>query len=208
MMLNLNEGNHNRNTNTLIDLVNDINPSVMINLPVGLVLFHVQKGYFSGSGVFFNKQTGTKISRFAVGTGTKGTYYVAYAPETALAEVFKDAYLEAEDLDRYFMATVSPVRSLKIVHMGYLARELGIDVTALMNESYATTQKIAAEVSHYADGLWYISRKLGEPCLAFWHECTDGAGLFITRDVVALSRFHYQNIDAESMLDRLNIKVM
>lgn len=207
-MLDFKEGSLNHNIIILRKIAKNNEQPIMIDVPAGSVLFHIQHDYHSGNGVFFNKRAGAQLSRFALATGVKGTYYVAYEPQTALAEIFKDPYLEVEDLDRYYMATISPVRSLRVVHYGYIARHMGVDVTALMGESYAQTQKIADEISSYADGLWYISRKLGEPCLALWHENSDGAGMLMTREVVALSRFRYQGIDAESMLDRLQIKVM
>lgn len=95
--------------------------------------------------------------------------YVADSPHTGCSEFFQDEeFIDRSDFDTNCMAEIMPDRPLKVFDLTRLAPHLGVPVGDLMEPktTYPFTQELAKEMAQHADGVEYLSRLTGKPCLA------------------------------------------
>ena len=62
------------------------------------------------------------------------------------------------------------------------------------------TQELAKEMAHHADGVEYLSRRTGKPCLAIWSDKEDGDGILLTASVTPLSQYEHRGRTARQIL--------
>lgn len=182
---------------------------VTFTLPVGPEYFKVQDGEYGGNGVFFNQKSQT---RFSLMDKSKGVIYLALTPETALKEVFQEEkVIDKSDLEVNYIAQLKAGRELVLFDEGPLAQQLGVAVGDLLGPKavYPYTQLLAQALSPHADGIQYLSRHTGKPCIVLWSDFTDGNGCLETISVTSLSNYHHGGKSTKEILKfDLNILVM
>lgn len=171
--------------------------------------YKLQAGSFDGNGVWFAQNT---VNRFSLSDHAKGVMYMADSPHTACKEVFQtEKFIGQSDLTTHCMAEIKTSRQLRVFDETSLAPHLGIAVGDLMGPKavYPFTQQLAKELSKHADGLEYLSRHTGKPCVVLWSDQTDGNGMVETVSVTTLAEYEFRGITAKKILkSQLNIRVL
>lgn len=171
--------------------------------------YKLQAESFDGIGVWFAHNT---TNRFSLPDHAKGVMYIADSPHTACKEVFQtEKFIGQSDLTTHCMAEIKTSRQLRVFEETSLAPHLRIAVGDLMGPKsvYPFTQQLAKELSKHADGLEYLSRHTGKPCVVLWSDQTDGNGMVETVSVTSLGEYEYRGITAKKILkSQLNIRVV
>jgi hypothetical protein len=91
---------------------------------------------------------------------------------------------------------------LKVFDLRRLAPHLGLPVGDLMapKASYPFTQELAKEMAQHADGVEYLYRHTGKPCLAIWSDKEDGDGILSTVSVTPLNQYEHRGRTARQIL--------
>jgi len=170
--------------------------------------YRLQEGDHGGNSVFFNLNG--KDFRYSLDDGVNGSMYLAYAPDTAMKEVFQNKKgLRESDLDRYVMGIVAIEKDIHVLDVGRLVKGGQLTLNDVTTSTRAVTQKLAKKV-HSAgfDGMEFPSNVTGDPCLVVWHNVPDGTGMATTKSQTILSDFKYQDKEAADILvDDLGIPV-
>lgn len=92
------------------------------------------------------------------------------------------------------MAEITTERPLKVFDLTRLGPHLRQPVGDLMapKATYPLTQELATEMAQHADGVEYLSRHTGKPCLALWSDKVDGDGILPTASVTPLSQYEHR----------------
>lgn len=162
--------------------------------------FKVQDQCHDRNGVYFNPRSN---NRFSLSDQSKWPMYMADSPHTACSEFFQDEeFIDRSDFDTNCMAEITPERPLKVFDLTRLAPHLGVPVGDLMapKATYPFTQELAKEMAQYADGVEYLSRHTGKPCLAIWSDKEDGDGILSTASVTPLSQYEHRGRTARQIL--------
>ena len=171
--------------------------------------YKVQDQYHGGNGIYFNIDA---KNRFSLTSKSKGVMYLATTPHTALKEYYQDyEFIDTEeDLDLNCMAEIQAARTIKIIDLAALAPLLKTALGDLMGPRtvYADTQLLAEVLSNYADGMEYLSRHTGKPCIALWSGTADGNGMLKNLSVTPLTEYRHNGMSAKQILkSQLNYKV-
>lgn len=171
--------------------------------------YKVQVESFGENGIYFNS---ISENRFSIRNKTKGVMYLATTPHTALKEYYQDeAFVDTEDFEKNCMAVIQAARKIKVIDLAALAPLLNIPVGDLMGPKvvYGETQLLAEVLSGYADGMEYLSRHTGKPCIALWSDAVDGNGMLKNSSVTPLSQYSHNGKSAEQILkSQLNIRIL
>jgi hypothetical protein len=171
--------------------------------------YKVQDEYYGGNGTFFNSKA---VNRFSLKDKSKGVMYVAMTPHTALKEVFKDdEVIGKQDFNENCMAIIQAEREIKLFDLTALAPLLKIPVGDLMGPEtvYEDTQFLAQVLSEFADGIEYLSRHTGKPCIALWSGYEDGGEMLKTVSVTPLCDYSHDGKSCKQILkSQLGIHVM
>lgn len=203
------EGNLSERISQLI--ADEINGDLQITkiIAANSGYFKLQASSFDGNGVWFAQGT---TNRFSISDHSKGVMYMADSPHTACKEVFqKEKFIAQSDFTTHCMAEIKTLRQLRIFEETALAPHLDIAVGDLMGPKavYSFTQQLAKELSKHADGLEYLSRYTGKPCVVLWSEQTDGNGMVETVSVTSLAEYKYRGTKAKEILrSQLNIRIV
>ncbi|EFH3930432.1 RES domain-containing protein [Escherichia coli] len=183
-------------TEDLHDVVEQILAGVEISdseifkeLTIETDFYKVQDQYYGGNGVHFNSNSDT---RFSLRSKTKGVLYLATTAFTGLKEFYQDApFIDTNDLEENCMAVIQAARTIKIIDLAALAPHLKTALGDLMGPKavYADTQYLSEVLSNYADGMEYLSRHTGKPCIALWSDAVDGNGMLKNISVTPLNQF-------------------
>lgn len=178
-------------------------------MATGYDLYKVQNQIYGGNGVHFNVSSET---RFSLSSKSKGVMYLATTPHTGLKEFYQDAqFIGTEDLEANCMAVIQATRTIKIIDLAALAPLLKIPVDDLRGAKtvYADTQLLAEVLSQYADGMEYLSRHTGKPCIALWSDSVDGKGMLTSSSGTPLTAYCHNGHSAQTILkSQLNIYVI
>lgn len=178
-------------------------------LPSEPSYFKVQDGEYNGNGAYFNFDS---VTRFSLLDKSKGAIYFSQTLPTSLKEIFQnEGVIDTKDLHKNFIAVLKPTRELRLFDEKQLAPWLGIKVGDLMGPKavYEETQFLAQVLSPYADGMQYLSRHTGEPCIVLWSDLVDGGGCLETVSVTSLAHFQLGGKTIKEILKfHLNILVM
>lgn len=169
-------------------------------IPEGSGYFKIQDQYHDGNGVYFNPHSD---NRFSLSDKSKWPMYMADSPHTACSEFFQDEeFIDRSDFETNCMAEITTERPLKVFDLKRLAPHLGLPIGDLMapKATYPLTQQLAMEMSQHADGVEYLSRHSGSPCLAIWSNQEGGDGLLSTASVTTLSQYEHQGKSARQIL--------
>lgn len=171
--------------------------------------YKVQDQYHGGNGINFNFKA---ANRFSLTSKSKGVMYLATTPHTGLKEFYQEyEFIDTEDdLCINCMAVIQAARTIKIVDLAALAPLLKTALGDLMGPQtvYADTQKLADVLSKYADGMEYLSRHTGKPCIALWSDAVDGNGMLKNHSVTPLIEYTHNGMSAQQMLkSQLNYKI-
>lgn len=171
--------------------------------------YKVQDQYHGGNGIYFNIDA---KNRFSLTSKSKGVMYLATTPHTALKEYYQDyVFIDTEeDLELNCMAEIQAARTIKIIDLAALAPLLKTALGDLMGPRtvYADTQLLAEVLSNYADGMEYLSRHTGKPCIALWSGSADGNGILKNLSVTPLAEYRHNGMSAKQILkSQLNYKV-
>lgn len=169
-------------------------------IPVGIAYYKVQDQYHDGNGVYFNPRSD---NRFSLSDKSKWPMYVADSPHTACSEFFQDEeFIDRSDFETNCMAEVTTEQPLKVFDLTRLAPHLGLPVGDLMapKATYPLTQELAKEMAQHADGVEYLSRYSGKPCLAIWSDKEDGNDILSTASVTPLSQYEHRGRTARHIL--------
>lgn len=168
--------------------------------------YKVQDQYYGGNGIHFNFSSET---RFSLRNKTKGVMYLATTAFTGLKEFYQDApFIETDDLEQNCMAVIQAARTIKIIDLAALAPHLKTPLGYLMGSKavYGDTQWLAEVLSHYADGIEYLSQHTGKTCIALWSDTVDGNGMLKNISVTPLSQFSINGKSTQAILkSRLGI---
>ncbi|WNJ82223.1 RES family NAD+ phosphorylase (plasmid) [Cedecea neteri] len=171
--------------------------------------YKVQVESFGGNGIYFNSAV---ENRFSLRGKTKGVMYLATTPHTGLKEYYQDEpFVTAADLSTNCMAVLQATRKIKVIDLSVLAPLLKIPLGDLMGPKtvYGETQLLAEELSGYADGMEYLSRHTGKPCLALWSDAVDGNGMLKNLSVIPLSQYNHNGETAQQILkSQLDIHIL
>ena len=182
---------------------------VTFTLPTEVAYFKVQDGEYNGNGVHFNKKSQT---RFSLLDKSMGVIYFSPTLPTSLKEIFQnEEIIDTMDLHKNFIAVLKPTRELRLFDEKQLAPWLGIKVGDLMGSKavYEETQYLTQILSPYADGMQYLSRHTGEPCIVLWSDLVDGGGCLETVSVTSLAQYQYDQKSIKEILKfHLNILVL
>lgn len=187
--------------NTYCQIVNE--------MVVDTAFYKVQDQYHGGNGIYFNIDA---KNRFSLTSKSKGVMYLATMPHTALKEYYQDyEFIDTEeDLELNCMAEIQAARTIKIIDLAALAPLLKTALGDLMGPRtvYADTQLLAEVLSNYADGMEYLSRHTGKPCIALWSGSADGNGILKNLSVTPLAEYRHNGMSAKQILkSQLNYKV-
>lgn len=171
--------------------------------------YKVQDQYHGGNGINFNFKA---ENRFSLASKSKGVMYLATTPHTGLKEYYQDyEFIDTEeDLELNCMAEIQAARTIKIIDLADLALLLKTALGDLMGPKavYADTQLLAEVLSNYADGMEYLSRYTGKPCIALWSDAADGNGMLKNISVTPLTEYSHNGISAKQILkSKLNYNV-
>ena len=162
--------------------------------------FKVQDQYYGGNGIYFNSESET---RFSLRNKSKGVMYLATTAFTGLKEFYQDAeFVEKYDLDNNCMAVIQAARTIKIIDLAALAPHLKTPLGYLMSSKavYGDTQWLAEVLSHYADGIEYLSQHTGKTCIALWSHTVGGNGMLKNISVTPLSKFSHNGKSTQAIL--------
>lgn len=162
--------------------------------------FKVQDQYYGGNGIYFNSESET---RFSLRNKSKGVMYSATTAFTGLKEFYQDAeFVEKYDLDNNCMAVIQAARTIKIIDLAALAPHLKTPLGYLMSSKavYGDTQWLAEVLSHYADGIEYLSQHTGKTCIALWSDTVGGNGMLKNISVTPLSKFSHNGKSTQAIL--------
>lgn len=59
---------------------------------------------------------------------------------------------------------------------------------------------LAEVLSNYADGMEYLSRHTGKPCIVLWSSAVDGNGILKNLSVTPLSQYNHNGRNAQKIL--------
>ncbi|KUQ84834.1 MULTISPECIES: RES domain-containing protein [Enterobacter cloacae complex] len=169
-------------------------------LTIGPDFYKVQDQYYGGNGIYFNSESET---RFSLRNKSKGVMYLATTAYTGLKEFYQDApFVEKDDLDKNCMAVIQAARTIKIIDLAALAPHLKTPLGYLMSSKavYGDTQWLAEVLSHYADGIEYLSQHTGKTCIALWSDTVDGNGMLKNISVTPLSKFSHNGKSTQAIL--------
>ncbi|WPS59303.1 RES family NAD+ phosphorylase (plasmid) [Aeromonas dhakensis] len=194
------EGNLNEKIKDIVSLEGNGEIVVSKTIKVGSTFFKMQDKYYDGNGVFFNQ---TSENRFSLSDKSKGPQYLADSPHTACHELYQEEkFIDHSDFETNCMAVLKVERDLRVFDETRLAPHLGIAVGDLMGPkaAYPFTQELAKELSQHADGLEYLSRHTGKPCVVLWSDQIDGQGMLSTESVTPLKDFSHEGQTAKDIL--------
>ncbi|EGT0669068.1 RES family NAD+ phosphorylase (plasmid) [Citrobacter freundii] len=182
---------------------------IVKEMAVDTVFYKVQDQYHGGNGINFNLKAN---NRFSLISKSKGVMYLATTPHTGLKEYYQEyEFIDIEeDLELNCMAEIQAARTIKIIDLAVLAPLLKVALGDLMGPKavYEDTQLLAEVLSNYADGMEYLSRHTGKPCIALWSDAVDGNGMLENLSVKPLSEYSYNGMSAELILKyQLNYKI-
>lgn len=171
--------------------------------------YKVQDKYHGGNGINFNLKAN---NRFSLISKSKGVMYLATTPHTGLKEFYQEYdFIDTEDdLEINCMAEIQAARTIKIIDLAALAPLLKTPLGDLMGPKavYADTALLAEVLSNYADGMEYLSRHTGKPCIVLWSDAVDGNGMLKNLSVTPLAEYSQNGMSAEKILkSQLNYKV-
>ncbi|MDX6917791.1 RES domain-containing protein [Pectobacterium carotovorum] len=173
------------------------------------VYYKLQAESFGGNGVYFNPDSN---NRFSLSDNSKSPMYMANSPHTSCHEFYQEEkFIDQSDFTTNCMAEIRVERPLRVFDERLLAPLLGVAVGDLMGPKtvYADTQQLAKELSQHADGLTYLSRHTGFPCVVLWSEDVTGAGMVSTDSVTPLSEYtHNGKTGKEILKSQLGILVV
>ena len=179
------------------------------DMAVDTVFYKVQDQYHGGNGIHFNVNA---KNRFSLISKSKGVMYLATTPDTGLKEYYQDyEFIDMEgDLELNCMAEIQAARTIKIIDLAVLAPLLKVALGDLMGSRavYPDTQLLAEVLSNYADGMEYLSRHTGKPCIVLWSDAVDGNGMLENLSVTPLSEYSHNGMSAEHILKyQLNYQI-
>lgn len=182
---------------------------IVKDMVVDTDFYKVQDQYHGGNGINFNFKA---ANRFSLASKSKGVMYLATTPHTGLKEFYQEyKFIDTEDdLSINCMAVIQAARTIKIVDLAALAPLLKTALGDLMGPQtvYADTQKLADVLSKYADGMEYLSRHTGKPCIALWSDAVDGNGMLKNHSVTPLTEYTHNGMSAQQILkSQLNYKI-
>lgn len=169
-------------------------------MATGYDFYKVQDQFYAGNGIHFNFSSET---RFSLSSKSKGVMYLATTPHTGLKEFYQDApFVDTEDFEVNCMAVIQAARTIKIIDLAALAPLLNIPVGDLMGAKtvYADTQLLAEVLSQYADGMEYLSRHTGKPCIVLWSDIVDGNGMLKNSSVTSLADYSHNGHSAQTIM--------
>ena len=183
---------------------------IVKEMAVDTDFYKVQDQYHGGNGINFNFKAN---NRFSLISKSKGVMYLATMPHTGLKEYYQDyEFIDKEDdLVGNCMAEIQAARTIKIIDLAALAPLLKTALGDLMGPKtvYADTQLLAEVLSNYADGMEYLSRHTGKPCIALWSDAVDGNGMLKNLSVTPLTEYCHNGMSAEQILkSQLNYLVI
>jgi hypothetical protein len=110
--------------------------------------------------------------------------------------------VETEDLEKNCMAVIQAARTIKIIDLAALAPHLKTPLGYLMGSKavYEDTQWLAEVLSHYADGIEYLSQHTGKTCIALWSDTVDGNGMLKNISVTPLIQFSLNGQSTQAIL--------
>lgn len=170
------------------------------NITIGHDFYKVQDQYYCGNGIHFNSKSET---RFSLRNKSKGVMYLATTAFTGLKEFYQDApFVQTDELESNCMAVIQAASTIKIIDLAALAPHLKTPLGHLMGSKavYEDTQLLAEVLSHYADGMEYLSQHTGKPCVALWSDAVDGNGMLKNISVTPLSQFSLNGKSTQTIL--------
>lgn len=207
-MSSLFEGNLNDKITEIVAAATTGEIQVISELEQDSVWYKLQAESFGNNGVFFNPESN---NRFSLSDGSKSPMYMADSPHTACNEFYQEEkFIDRDDFNNNCMAEIRIEQPLRVFDEKKLAPHLGVAVGDLMGPkaAYDFTQELAKELSHHADGLVYLSRHTGDPCLVLWSDSVDGNGLVSTVSVTRLCDYSHEGTSAKEILkSQLGIRV-
>nr|WP_318379126.1 RES family NAD+ phosphorylase [uncultured Enterobacter sp.] len=183
---------------------------IVKDMAVDTVFYKVQDQYHGGNGINFNFKAN---NRFSLISKSKGVMYLATTAHTGLKEYYQGyEFIDMEgDLECNCMAEIQAARTIKIIDLAVLAPLLKIALGDLMGPVavYPDTQLLAEVLSNYADGMEYLSRHTGKPCIALWSDAVDGNGMLESLSVTPLAEYSHNGMSAEHILKyQLNYQII
>lgn len=169
-------------------------------ISVGAGYYKLQDQHYGGNGVFFNPNSENRFSLF---DKSKWPIYLAESPHTAFSEFYQDEeFIDYSDFTTNCMVEISVQKPLKVFDETRLAPHLRISVGDLMGPRsvYIFTQKLSKVLAEHADGLEYLSRHNGQPCVVLWSDKLDGGGILLTTSVTRLNQYEHQGKTARQIL--------
>lgn len=169
-------------------------------IAAGAGYYKLQDQYYGGKGVFFNPNS---ENRFSLPDKSKWPMYLAESPHTACSEFYQnEEFIDRSDFTTNCMVEISVQKPLKVFDETRLAPHLRISVGDLMGPRsvYIFTQKLSKALADHADGLEYLSRHNGQPCVVLWSDKLDGGGILLTTSVTRLSKYEHQGKTARQIL--------
>lgn len=167
----------------------------------GTVYYKLQAQEYGGKGVYYNPDSNT---RFSLSDRSKGVQYLAESPHTACQEFYQqEKFIGYNDYITNCMAEIRVMRHVCVFDETLLAPHLGIAVGDLMapkKTAYAYTQRLATALASYADGLEYLPRYTGKPCVVLWSNCVEGNGTLSTDSVIPLCHYKQNGRTAKEIL--------
>lgn len=202
------EGDLHDRIKKIMDLEDQGDIQVTKVIPEGTGYYKLQDEYHDGNGVFFNPNSN---NRFSLSDKSKGPMYLADSPHTACSEFFQDEeFIDRSDFEVNCMAEITTKKPLKVFDETRLAPHLNLAVGDLMGTKavYPFTQELAKELSQHADGLEYLSRHTGKPCVVLWSDKVDGDDIVSTESVTPLHQYKHQGKTAKQILkSECNLKI-
>lgn len=176
----------------------------------GTVYYKLQAQEYGGNGVYYNTDSNT---RFSLSDRSRGVQYLAASPHTACQEFYQqEKFIGQNDYITNCMAEIRVMHHLRVFDETLLAPHLGIAVGDLMapkKTAYAYTQRLATALASYADGLEYLSRYTGKPCIVLWSDRVEGNGALSTDSVIPLCHYKHNGRTAKHILKyQLGIRIV
>lgn len=202
------EGDLREKVNNLMDLEKEGEIQVTKVIEAGNTYYKMQDSYYDGNGVFFNQKS---ENRFSLSDKSKGPQYLAESPHTACHEFYQEEeFIDRSDFETNCMAEIKVERDLRVFDETMLAPHLKIAVGDLMGPktAYPVTQRLATELSQHADGLEYLSRHTGKPCVVLWSDHENGDGILSTLTVTPLKDYSHNGKTGKNILkSQCNIQI-
>ncbi|GEM_PF-5202781 len=176
----------------------------------GAIYYKLQAQEYGGNGVYYNPDSNT---RFSLSDCSRGVQYLAASPHTACQEFYQqEKFIGYNDYITNCMAEIRVMRPLRVFDETLLAPHLGIAVGDLMapkRAAYAYTQRLATALASHADGLEYLSRYTGQPCIVLWSDRVEGNGALSTDSVIPLYQYKHNGRTAKQILKyQLGIRIV